>query len=469
MIVFATKIPVKAQMTEQNFIDLCAEWVLDSPHYHGLIIDYDVYSHKDYEISCDNITCQITCYKNDSAEITAFRLKNIDKASDIWTLDLLFICEDNKKYVSVQNNLDSNSYNPKIPHNHKPNFIKKLMEKDYGLKELNFEVKDSFSVCNSENLEVYAEFINGNINKELPMVYVSKDFDTYKVNYNKLSTWLSGMAYVVIEQDKATSLRLRELTNSKNAHNGYIGIYYPGSNNYQVYSPNDFECNSFESNIALTVQQSLINRMSSSEYNWIQIQAMKAKAKVIHSQNVSQELEDFISYADDNERELKKKIESLQLSNAVLTAQMEAIKAKNNDGGIHLTTDLQDFYIDEQYDFILNLLSEVKNQIRELNVGNFRRHEILNSILENNTQTGEGQRIAEELKRIFKPGFTWNATTKKKIKDLGFTIEENGHKKIVFHDNKYMYTVASTPGDTRGIKNLLSEIENGISITKKLL
>lgn len=34
MLVFTSKIPVINEMTKENFISLCSEWVYTSPHYH---------------------------------------------------------------------------------------------------------------------------------------------------------------------------------------------------------------------------------------------------------------------------------------------------------------------------------------------------------------------------------------------------------------------------------------------------
>ena len=98
-----------------------------------------------------------------------------------------------------------------------------------------------------------------------------------------------------------------------------------------------------------------------------------------------------------------------------------------------------------------------------------QQHEILNSLVENNEMVGEGERIMDDLKQIFKPGFKWNSVNIGKLKQLGFSIQDNGHKKIIFHDDKYMYTVSGTPGDARGISNLYGEIERGISVSKKML
>lgn len=468
MLVFSTRIPVTPKMNEKDFILLCSEWVFNSPHYHKIVIDYNVEKHEDYEIQKENITCMISCYKDNIAEITAFRLKNID-GYKIWTIDIIFVSESEKKYIIVQNNLDSSSYNSSFPKSHKPNFIKVLMEKKMGEKNSFFEVVDSPLVCNDDSVNYCADFMNGNVNSTLPMVYISMDYDKYNVDYVRLSQWLSGMAYVVIEANKDISFKLKELTNSKNAHNGYIGIYYPGVDNYQLYSIADFRFGKVEAEISIIIQQSLIYQLPSSEYNWLQIQSLKSKEKLLKSTEASsQELNEFMLLSEQTENDLKEKIQILQKNNDALTAQLEALKAKHNNGIIRLQSGLYDFYTDEQYDFVLSVLNEVKGRIGDADTHN-RRYEILDSIIENNTSTGEGKRISEELRKIFKPGFTWNASTKGKIKSLGFTISENGHNKIVFHDNKYMYTVASTPSEGRGILNLLSEIENGISITKKIL
>ncbi len=468
MLVFTTKIPVKSTLTEKMFIDLCTEWVYGSPHYHNLEIKYDVSAHEDYEITKENVKCQITCYKDSNTSIVAFRLNNNDNGT-IWIIDLLFIDDNGNRFISIQNNCNSRAYDPRFPKNHKPNFIKKIMENEYGADDLYFSVTDTPLICDKTNAVKYAEYICGTVKKPLPMVYVSKDFDSYTVDYNKLAKWLSGMAYVVVEDSKETSFLMKGLTDSKNAHNGYIGIYYPGSEKYQIYSSADVLSGELERSISLNLQQSLINHMSSDEYNWTQIQTLKAKAKLVKNENSSKELAEFIEYADNTEKELKEKIEYLQRTNDALTAQLESLKVKKQASTICLSTDLTDFYIDEQHDFVLYVMREIASKMHNPDEPKYRQYEILQSIINNNDITGENKRIIGELKRIFKPGFKWNSATKNKIKSLGFTISEGDHNKITFHDNKYMYTVASTPSDDRGIKNLMSEIEKGISISKKLL
>ena len=471
MLVFATKIPIKSDVTEQMFIDICAEWVYGSPHYHNIDIKYDISNHCDYEIVKDNIKCEITCYKEKESDtnIVAFRLHNYDREM-LWIIELLYIRDNDKCFISVQNNCDSKRYDPHFPKSHKPNFIKLLMEKGYGFEDDFFPVSDTVIYCNQSNVDEYAAYINGIRKSFLPMVYISRDYDSYAVNCDQLAKWLSGMACVVVEENKETSILLRKLTNSRNAHNGFIGIYFPDTIKYQIYSCDDFPSGKFETNISLILQQSLINNMSTDEYNWTKIQLLKSKAnldKVILESK--EELNEYVTFADKTVNELEEKISYLQRTNDVLTAQIETLKAKNKESTICIKTDITDFYIDEQRDFVLYLLREVAEKMHSLNTSKYRQHEILQSIIDNNEPTGENERIINELKRLIKPGMKWNSNTKHRIKSLGFQIVEGDHDKLVFKDNKYMYTISSTPSDNRGAKNLFSEIERGISISKKML
>jgi len=54
---------------------------------------------------------------------------------------------------------------------------------------------------------------------------------------------LSGVAHVFQEYDKNTSLKLKEATDSKNAYNGYVGIYFPKSKHHELFSRDQFKNN----------------------------------------------------------------------------------------------------------------------------------------------------------------------------------------------------------------------------------
>ena len=90
-------------------------------------------------------------------------------------------------------------------------------------------------------------------------------------------------------------------------------------------------------------------------------------------------------------------------------------------------------------------------------------------MLEANPVIGEGERVISGISTIFGGGGRLNKTSKAQLRDLGFTIEEDGpHYKLVFHDPRYMFTVSKTPSDHREGKNMISQIRAMIDINKKI-
>ena len=340
------------------------------------------------------------------------------------------------------------------------------MENNCGLSQDDFRVGDTPIICDDFTVNSVADFINNKISKNLPMVYVSKSNKT-KVNCDSLAKWLSGMAYVVVEKDIETSYKLKELTGSKNVHSGAIGIYYSDSENHQSYTVHNFRYGKLESSIALIVQQTLINHMSSDEYTWSKIQLLKTKEKARLSENISKDFKEYMDMADEVEKDLQEKVDSLIAENNSLSAQLEAFKYRNMGGDIRLNTSLDDFCMDEQRDFVIYLLNEVFKRSVPSDSKRMRRYEILENLVKENTVSGENDRIVSEVKRAFKNP---DANIKNKLKKIGFNVEDGGqHIKLTYGDSKYMFTMASTPSDIRSLKNLRSDIENGISISKKML
>ncbi len=131
----------------------------------------------------------------------------------------------------------------------------------------------------------------------------------------------------------------------------------------------------------------------------------------------------------------------------------------------------EDFYPDEQKDFIISILNQVKEKMeRDGSIKN-RRYELIQALIKANPANGEAVHIMNELKAIFNGDFKWNPSMKSRLKSIGFNVNDSGtgHIKITFHDDKYFFTVACTPSDPRSAKNLYSNIDNAININKKIL
>jgi hypothetical protein len=308
MLVFSTKIPVKETVTPQMFIDLCTYWVKNSNFYHGINIHYDINSENDIDISFENIRCRTIQYSDNNVHVICFRLENMEK-SVLWSTDSILVTEYNKKYIIVQLNCNSKDYNSELPKRQKPQLIKLIFEKNFQIDNKDFPITDKPITVNNNNIQECVEFMTGKSNHLMPMVYISKDFNKYNADYKKLSLWLSGMAYVVIEPNKEVCHKLRKLTNERNVHNGYVGIYYANSDRYEILNKNDYQ--NFEQKIFLSVQQSLINHIDSSDFSWNHLMYVKTKNKMknlsLNNEKQLDEMNQMIEMADQNEKELKKK------------------------------------------------------------------------------------------------------------------------------------------------------------------
>ena len=55
MLVFSTRLPLKAEITHEDCMRLFTKWVKGSPHYQTDGLYFDVDSHDDYDYTKDNM------------------------------------------------------------------------------------------------------------------------------------------------------------------------------------------------------------------------------------------------------------------------------------------------------------------------------------------------------------------------------------------------------------------------------
>lgn len=170
----------------------------------------------------------------------------------------------------------------------------------------------------------------------------------------------------------------------------------------------------------------------------------------------------FSNGYDKNEeiKNLKRRIINLESQ-----LEIERSISQNLRGGNLLQTEPIDFYPGEQLDFILSLLEQAKFKCAE----NSRPYDIICSILSQNKPIGNADKITNELNKIFSKGDSFSEKDIAAMERMGFKYTPSRkHPKLRFHE-KYMFVLASTPGDTRrGNKNKLSEINKCIAAGIKI-
>ena len=117
-----------------------------------------------------------------------------------------------------------------------------------------------------------------------------------------------------------------------------------------------------------------------------------------------------------------------------------------------------DLYPDEIKDIIISSLENYRDKYV---LHDSRRADIINDILNANKSTGICKQKADEIDLIMN-NFT-GKTPKliKQLEDVGFKTGGKNHIKLKwYNDNRYTYTIASTPSDVNAGKNNASDIKN---------
>ena len=137
----------------------------------------------------------------------------------------------------------------------------------------------------------------------------------------------------------------------------------------------------------------------------------------------------------------------------------------SRDGLFYNAGSEDELYPGERNDLLYSILSQVLNKYEE----GTRPHSIIKSLLDANPKVGTCEKIIKGVEAAFRSGEKLTKASRGKLRDLGFTIEEDGpHCKLVFKDPRYMFTVAKTPSDYRGAKNLTGNICKALDVEKKL-
>lgn len=475
MLVFSTSLPIRDEVTQQDCMRLFVDWLNGSPHYPTEEICIDVNSYDDYDYVKDNITFSVRHYKDETIELSACRLQNREEKL-IWSNDCIFLKSQGKKSLLIQLNCHRTDFRTELPTIHKPYIVRMFVEKGYCALDGSIPVTDQPIVADEGNYEEYRDIMCGNLSYQMPVVYISKDcWGKTAVSPTYLAHQLSGVAHVFLEDSYEIAARLQEDTNGNNAYLGYVGIYFPGTQYCQkhglMYYNDDYR--KMCQGIIDDVWDALMNRADSTQYNWNQILALQARQKMMKMKNLNEqskeELDEYIDTFDREKQELEDKVEELNQKVLSLRAERDGLLAArgttSKDGLFYCTGSEIELYPGERNDLLHSVLSQVHDKFEE----GTRPYCIIQSLLDANPKTGACEKIIQGVKAVFRSGEKLTKVTKGQLKDLGFTIEEDGpHYKIIFRDPRYMFTVSKTPSEHRGAKNLIGTICRALDVEKKI-
>ena len=476
MLLLNVILPLKDEFDIEKCFLLYKEWITKSRYYKIREINYDCLSTEDFKVESEKAVFEIRRYKDENTDQFACRIEQNDKGS-VWSTDCVYVNERHQKFIIIQLNCNSRNYESKLPKPHKPYIVKKFMESGFCKKDVEISISDQTFLINEDNIEMCSRVMNNEYGNIMPVVYVSLERDEcWAINPDEFAEYLSGLSHVCVEGNIEVSWKLKERTAGRNAHSGYIGIYFPHNEYVQRYSIDFYngDAKAMQNDIIDNVWKALSINIEASTYGWNQIIALQAKQKMIHWKNISEndkaELKQFVeSFDSENQRLLDEK-NALLKENYNLKARLDILSEQLREGKsgdfFYKKGEEKELYFSERNDLLYNILSQSKNKFDRESRG----YLLIEDMLQANPFVGKCKTIVETVRKVLKKSGALTSADKAELEKCGFKIEDEGaHYKILFYnDPRYMFTVSRTPSDHRQGKNLASDILKKIDISKKI-
>lgn len=472
MLLFSTILKIDKSLTRDDFLNLVIEWNQGSPHENNVIPNLNWDGSYNQKFGDETISLEFKEYRNE--EIVAVRyVKKLDDGI-IWKTDYIMNFKDYKMSIMLDRSFteDAIGVDPSFT---TPLFIRLLIEKGYVVNDNDLPILMNPHLISCENLSVLTAVINGTKFYDLPVVYVSKTFSNNNpIDVNKLAYALKGVAHIFVQGDHGTNTFIREQCNSTNEYNGAIGIYYQSDVvkhkrflNYEYFDPTITRQNILKEIINFTNQQSI-----DPLYTWdgvltslLRDRFESQKSKRTKAERTKEETEELLDSFSNDFDELTEENGRLRSSISDLESELafyrDAFNNKTvNDSGFLSSGSEKEFFQDEKKEFILSVLSDSLVSIKD----NTRKKHIIQDIIQQNNSEDVLSKKREEVKRLLTDYSGLTGKLKQDLKQLGFTISDEGkhYKLTYFDDNRYTITMAKTPSDGRAGKNNVSEINNKV-------
>ncbi len=410
------------------------------------------------------------------SRVAAFRVAIVDENDELWTTDL--VLNELKKEIQMRLAREKRIATAEYDRNFNiPYMFKKIVRDGIGSMDDELPVTDTPIYIDDNNVSIVADLVSGKRPYSLPVIYVSHPFseNDYSLDVKELAKDMAGSAHVLVEKTSDTSIRLKELTDSKNAYNGAIDIFY-NDDSFRYMRWEDITPNQYRYKISHAVYARMAMRNIDED---ISLSALKIRNRIkkldannVETQKLFLEVEElkekrkedteFIELLSEEIKNLEKRVNDLENENFDLKSKIsgltEALNRKNGVVGkaISLSYSEEQYYDDEIKRIVLECIRQTvstygdEQQLR-------RDYHILKSILDNNSTSDIGDRIKSEMMKIIKKN-NLSRQDVNALKGLGFEILKGSHDKYLFHnDDRYIITVSNSPSDHRDGENLAHE------------
>lgn len=472
MLLFSTILKIDKSLTKDGFLKLVIDWNQNSPHEDNVIPDLNWDGSYNQKFGNETVSLEFKEYRNE--DILAVRY--VKKLNDgvIWNTDYIM----NFKEFMMSIRLDRSFTEDAIavdPSFATPLFIRTLIEKGYVLDDNNLPVIMDPYVINHENYRLLADVINGTKSYNLPVVYVSKTFTNKNlVDVDKLSYALKGVAHVFVQEDVSSNSIIRTICEDKNEYNGNIGLYYQTDmiQNKSIKVLKHFDPEIVRQGVVRDIVHFTNQQTIDPLYTWDGVSAFllrdrfeSQKAKRTNAERTKEETDELLDSVSGDMDALTEENDRLSYKLSELEAELayyrDAFNIKQgNEGGFLSSGSEREFFKNERKEFVLAVLSDALSTIPD---GTRKKHIIQDIVQQNGFEDIFSQKRAE-VKRLLSGYNGLNAKLKQELKQLGFSVFDDGkhYKLTYFNDNRYAIVMGKTPSDTRAGKNNISELNKKV-------
>ena len=467
MIVFYTRFNVRDDFNHQSMLNMAFDVVNGMKN----IPDSFTNHHWDGSESAEwKEGRNLLSYEIDSdSKKMAFRVAIVDENDELWTTDIAL----NDNNHDIQLRLARERKHASAEYNNSfrlPYLFKKIIRDGKAETDHSLSVTDKPIYITNDNISIIADVINGKSKYTLPVIYVSHPFlsEDYSLDVNELAKDMAGSAHVIVELSSDTSSVLKTITDSRNAYDGAIDIFFSNDSfryirwaettanqfrykvSHAVYTRMAMRNIDEDSSLSALKIRNKLKLIEKSGHHELEIEKLKEK------NNYLQELYDTASELNSG---LEKDLQALENKNRELENKNRALSAalsrkkENEEKCIQLAFSEDEFYDEEIKHFVLECIKKSIGQYGD-DEKNRRDYHILSDIVQLNDAANIAEGIKTDILNTFRKGKLSGADNKA-LQDIGFVLQKGSHDKYVFHDDdRYIVTVSKTPSDHREGENV---------------
>lgn len=462
MLSFATEFPIQTTRTSTDFLVAVREWLLGSPHTAFEVSDLSEMETRDeFSAKKSNELIEVLKYESTASDMAAVRYTKSAQGLE-WVSTIVLSRGQPSSWIGIRTSCESQHPAARLPVAKKPVFVQTFLTRLGGGTDGEIRMQAIPLRLTNSDIPLAARCMSGQAGCRLPLVYVSARFQGgHIVNVDSLAEALAGMAHVLVEPNRAFSVRLMHEVRSQNVYGGAIGVYWPeggGRRSFFLHQESESP-QEMERAVVEEVRSALANRRPLARVTWSAVQELISRRtfNALREQG-STEVQ---KYVDEFDKELKSKqedIEDAEREISRLEAEIRKYQAQSpmQSGLILETAPEQDLYAGELLGVVRDALADAVNRVTE----DSRRQHILNSIVQTNPPTGEAEAMRNRLKTLLRDFRSMDTKVRSELQDMGFEISEEGkHFKLVFQgDDRYTFTMPKSGSDHRGGLNLAGDI-----------